>query len=83
MSGKEKFSSASGHDSQAELPDSRGGITDSPPPIAPVAQPARPPDDVTLSSAGSERTLSPAREVALPLPLTGSTRKTTKATSRT
>ena len=61
-------SPASRHDSRAGLPGSGGGKDGPPPPFAPAAQPL---DDVTLSPAGSKRTLSPGREVARSSPFTG------------
>ena len=71
MSGKGFSSSAGRHDSRSSA---------SPPPFAPAAQRTPPPDDVTRTSAGRKRTRSPGREVALPLPLMGSTLETTEMT---
>ena len=83
MSGKEVFSPAGRHVRQAGLPGSGGSEDGSPPPNAPAAQPTPAPDDVTRTSAGRKRSRSPGREVAPPLPLTGSTLEMTEVTEVT
>ena len=69
MSEEGNFSSASRHDSRAGLPGSGGGKDGPPPPFTPAA--SSPLDDVTRTSAGEKRTLSPGREVARSPPIMG------------